>query len=142
MPKYFYIILSALVLTVLGFLVLPTYAGQKLPAQYKTASACDTVLLEFYWETCSACRKIAPFVNQAESALKAKGLHVQRINIEQESNQKLIESFNVHAVPAFFLFGGNQKMIQPIPIGSVSGANLQRILEKAVSKYRTATKCH
>ncbi|MFN7310895.1 MAG: thioredoxin family protein [Vampirovibrionales bacterium] len=141
MSKSFYITLALLVVTALGAVIIPSYAHQKLPTQYKSDSLCDTVLLEFYWEKCSACRNIAPFVDQVETNLKSKGLKVKRINIYEGDNMKMAKAFKVNAVPAFFLFGGNQKTIETLPIGSVSGANLENKIDTAISKYRASKKC-
>ena len=141
MSKSFYITLALLVVTALGAVIIPSYAQQKLPTQYKSDSLCDTVLLEFYWEKCSACRNIAPFVDQTESNLKSKGLKVKRINIYEGNNMELAQTFKVNAVPAFFLFGGNQKTIESLPIGSVSGANLENKVDAAIAKYRASKKC-
>ncbi len=125
----------------LAFVIMPSYAQQKLPVPYPDASLCDTILLEFYWQQCNACRKIAPFVDQTESALKSKGLTVKRINIYEGNNMELAKAFQVNAVPAFFLYGGNKKTIEALPLGRVSSANLQSTVDAAISKYRASKKC-
>jgi len=141
MFKSFYITLVLFVIMGLGVVVMPSYAQPKLPKQYQSNTLCDTVLLEFYWEQCGACRRIAPFVDQTEANLKSQGLKVKRINIYEGNNMQLAKSFNVNSVPAFFLFGGNKKSIQSLPIGSVSGTNLEKKIDAAISKYRASKKC-
>ncbi len=125
----------------LACVIVPSYAQPKWPAQYPSPSLCDSVLLEFYWQQCSACRNIAPFVDQTESALKSKGLTVKRINIYEGNNMALAKAFQVNAVPAFFLFGGHKKTIEALPLGRVSSANLQSTVDAAISKYRASKKC-
>ncbi len=141
MSKSFYITLALLVLTALGAVIIPSYASPKLPNQYKSDSLCDTILLEFYWEKCGACRNIAPFVDQVEINLKPKGLKVKRINIYEGNNMELANTFKVTSVPAFFLFGGNKKAIESLPLGRVSPTNLQSTVDAAISKYRAFKKC-
>jgi thiol-disulfide isomerase/thioredoxin len=141
MTRTLSILLGSLVL--LGFIAVrpPSQAQQTVPDLYQNTSLCDSVLLEFYWEKCSACRNIAPFVDQTESHLKSKGLKVKRLNIYEGNNMALANAFQVNAVPAFFLFGGNKKTIETFPIGSVSGAQLEAKVQAAISKYRTRQKC-
>jgi thiol-disulfide isomerase/thioredoxin len=141
MSKCLSITLGLFAVIALACVMIPSYAQQKLPAPYQNTSLCDTVLLEFYWEQCGACRKIAPFVDETESALKSKGLKVQRINIYEGNNMELANAFQVKAVPAFFLFGGNKKTIEALPLGRVSSANLQSTVDAAISKYRASKKC-
>ena len=58
---------------------LPVEAANELPAQFKPGSPCETVLLEFYWDKCGACKDMAPTVDGIETSLGAMGLKVKRL---------------------------------------------------------------
>jgi thiol-disulfide isomerase/thioredoxin len=120
---------------------LTVQAANELPAQFKPVTPCETVLIEFYWDKCSACKAIAPSVDALESSLKGAGLKVKRLEVYDPANTDLNKDFHVKTVPAFFLFGGNGQEIGTFPAGSITGDQLPAAVTEKVNAYKAANKC-
>lgn len=106
----------------------------------KSKSACKTVLLYFYWEKCGACRQMAPFVDEAEKALKKEGIKVKRFEVYDPNVTSIVREFQFKTVPAFFLLGESGGKTSKIKIQS-SGQNLKESVLSTASQFRSERGC-
>jgi thioredoxin-like negative regulator of GroEL len=120
---------------------LTAQAANELPAQFKPATPCETILIEFYWDKCAACKTIEPAVATLENSLRGSGLKVKRLEVYDPANTDINNAFHVKAVPAFFLFGGNGQEIATFPAGSITPEQLPKAVSDKVTAYKTSNKC-
>lgn len=85
----------------------------------------DTVLLDFYSDSCGPCRAMQPVVAQLEAA----GHPVRRVNVEQEG--ELAARFRVQGVPTFVMVSQGRE------VGRLTGAVPRRELEKLLANAGT-----
>jgi thiol-disulfide isomerase/thioredoxin len=120
---------------------IPVLAKHELPAPYKPATPCESVLLEFHWNKCAACKAIEPYVEELRTRGPAVGLSVKVIDVYAPANTPLNQAFDVNAVPAFFLFGGNGEELGAYMAGSIGGQELPEAVLKQVATYRQSQGC-
>jgi len=111
--------------------------ARELPAEYTPKSKCDTVLIEFYWDKCSACKQVAPHVATLEKSMASKGTRVETLEIYQGNNGQLARDFGVTAVPTFFLFGSDGKELKAYKAGVFQPADINN----EVTAYRKTHGC-
>lgn len=98
----------------------PGLVGQELIAEVDKSTfqgmvmdAKEPVLVEFYTDTCTYCKTMAPILGRM--AIQGDGiLRVCKINLEK--NQSYAEEYNVQGVPTFVLFRDGQM------VDSIAGA--------------------
>ena len=86
----------------------PGLVGQELIAEVDEGmfqgyvmDAHEPVLVEFYTDTCSICKTMAPVLGK----LAIQGQNVIRLcKINAEKNQSMAEKYNIQGVPTFVLF--------------------------------------
>lgn len=91
-----------------------------------TQAAPDTVLLDFYSDSCAPCRMMDPLVAQ----LVARGYPVRKVNVANEP--QLAAQFNVDAVPCFVMLC-NGREIDRVR-GATSQDRLKQMLDRAVAQ--------
>jgi thiol-disulfide isomerase/thioredoxin len=89
-----------------------------------TQAAPDTVLLDFYSDTCPPCRMMDPLVAQ----LVARGYPVRKVNVMQE--QALASQFQVTGVPCFVMLCRGREIDRQV--GATSQERLKQMLDRAV----------
>jgi thiol:disulfide interchange protein len=119
------------------FLLTQVAHAKELPQAYLPKGKCETVLVEFYWDQCSACKKVAPHVTTFEKSMSSQKMHVEKLEIYKSNNTALARDFGVRAVPTFFLFGGNGKELKAYPAGEFKPDDIST----AVTAYRKANSC-
>lgn len=85
----------------------------------------ETVLLDFYSDTCMPCRMMDPVVQQ----LAAGGAPVRRVNVAQQPD--LANRFRVTGVPCFVMLVNGQEVDRQV--GSTSAGRLQQMLARGQS---------
>jgi thiol-disulfide isomerase/thioredoxin len=90
------------------------------------AGSGQTVLLDFYSDSCGPCRQMMPTVDQ----LMAEGMPVQRVNVTQ--NPGLAQRFGVSGIPCFVMVVNGREA------GRVVGATSLGRLEQLCSLGRPA----
>ena len=73
----------------------------------------QTVLLDFYSDSCGPCREMAPAVD----ALARDGYAVKRINVTE--NRELAAKFNVTAIPCFVVVENGQEVDRVVGLTTV-----------------------
>ena len=106
----------------------------------KSKSTCKTVLLYFYWDKCSACKKMTPFVNQAEGVLKKEGIKVKRFEVYDPNNKVVVSQFDLKSVPAFVLLGESNGKTTAIKFQTI-GKNLKDAVLNTASQFRSEQGC-
>lgn len=64
------------------------------------------VLVDFYWDSCIACKKLAPALSQAEELL-ADGLRIYKVNTNYET--ELTEEYEILSRPTLIVFLNGQE---------------------------------
>ena len=92
----------------------PGLIGQELISEVDEGSfqgyvldAKDPVLAEFYTDTCTYCKAMAPTLGKL--ALASQGI-MRVCKINAQSSQKLAEKYNIQGVPTFVLFRDGQML--------------------------------
>lgn len=91
-----------------------------------TQAAPDTVLLDFYSDTCPPCRMMDPLVAQ----LVARGYPVRKVNVAQEP--QLASQFQVTGVPCFVMICRGREIDREV--GATSQERLKQMLDRAVAE--------
>jgi len=96
-----------------------------------TQAAPDTVLLDFYSDSCAPCKMMDPLVAQ----LVARGYPVKKINVMQDP--QLAARFNVTGVPCFVMLCRGREIDRAV--GATSQDRLKQMLDRAVTELSTET---
>ncbi len=83
----------------------------------------ETVLLDFYSDTCPPCRAMDPVVRQ----LAAKGYPIQKINVQNEPG--IASRFGVRGIPCFVMLVDGREADRVV--GATSGGRLEQMLALA-----------
>jgi thioredoxin 1 len=85
------------------------------------------VLVDFWAEWCTPCRKVAPLLDEIGAEMSDK---VQIVNLNIDENPETAMAYRVMSVPTLTMFKGGQ------PVQSVTGAkpkgDLVRFIESAL----------
>ena len=65
------------------------------------------LLLEFYSDTCLACRSLAPVVHALHDARLKGCIDLVMVNVDNPVNQDVVTLFQVDTIPALFVFDAN-----------------------------------
>jgi thiol-disulfide isomerase/thioredoxin len=95
-----------------------------------TAGGGDTVLLDFYSDSCGPCRMMAPVVEQ----LAAKGYPVRQINVAAEPG--VAARFGISAIPCFVMLVDGREVDRSLGLQSID--RLQQMLARGAPQ-RTPT---
>lgn len=71
------------------------------------------VLVDFYSDSCIACKRLSPSLSQAEEALKER-FHFYKVNTNFE--EELTEEYEILARPTLIVFQGGQEAGRTIKI--------------------------
>lgn len=83
----------------------------------------DTVLLDFYGDTCPPCRQMAPVVER----LAARGFPVRKVNVQREPT--LAAQFQVRGIPCFVMLVNGREVDREV--GATSSARLEQMISLA-----------
>ena len=89
-------------------------------AQFKTETASDISLVDFYADWCGPCKMLDPVLK--ELVLVDPSIKVCKVNVDK--HPELVQSMNVRGIPALFGFK-NGNMITH----HTGGCNLTKLLE-------------
>ena len=87
----------------------------------------EPVLVDFYTDGCNPCRMMAPVLQEMETEANG-GFKVVKIDAAAEAS--LAVSYNVRAVPSFFVFANGKCVGQTL--GAKSKANMKKWLEDSI----------
>ncbi len=87
------------------------------------ASGGQTVLLDFYGDTCAPCRQMAPVIDQ----LAARGYAIRKVNVAREP--ALAAQFGVDGIPCFVMVVDGREVDRVV--GSTSASRLEQMLAAA-----------
>ena len=90
----------------------------------------QTVLLDFYSDSCGPCRAMNPTI---EALIKA-GYPVQRVNVGLAGNRGLVAKFGVTAWPCFIMVANGREVDRVV--GWTSMSRLQEMYEKGSAATR------
>ncbi|CAM3508764.1 thioredoxin [Stackebrandtia soli] len=84
------------------------------------------VLVDFWAEWCSPCRKVAPVLDELATELVGQ---VQIVKVDTDANPQITRDYQVMSVPTLMLFKNGE------PIGSLIGAkpksDIRKLIESA-----------
>ncbi len=87
------------------------------------------VILDFYAKWCQPCTINLSSIEKLGKTYKNE-VEILKVNIEQ--NQKLVQHFGIHSIPAlFFIKGGNV-------IDRIFGEQLETTLEEKIQNFNSA----
>lgn len=72
----------------------------------KVLNADETVLVDFYSDSCVPCKMLSPVLSQLETELDGK-LRIYKVNVGYE--QELVERYEVQASPTLIFFRGGEE---------------------------------
>lgn len=101
----------------------PAYSNEEFASLLKKNSL---TLVDFYAQWCAPCKKMMPIVEQIEKDF-ASSLTLKKV--DAETNNSLLQAYNVASVPELILFKAGQEVWRH------SGPITQQELENAVSKH-------
>lgn len=104
-----------------------------LGAVILAASICgggETVLLDFYSDTCPPCRAMDPVVRQ----LASRGFPIQKVNVQREPG--LASRFGIRGIPCFVMLVDGREADRVV--GATSSGRLEQMLALARPSNRTA----
>ena len=101
-----------------------------LPANLLQAGTTQNILVDFYSPYCGYCTKMEPTVAELKRAYGGK-LRFLRIDITQEKNYPLQDSYKVNGTPTYMFFAPDGKALYRIV-----GAS-EKQLKRTAKKYAT-----
>lgn len=82
-----------------------------LPPELKKKSVANKLLLvDFYAEWCSTCKRMSPHVNRIVGKLSNK-VAMTQVDVEKPENTSLAQRYNIQGTPTYVVFDANGKAI-------------------------------
>lgn len=90
-------------------------------------------VIYFYAPWCSACQKFGPMLKKTLSKYSNQ-IDFQSVNIDDPMNRSLVNKFQIHAIPATFIYDRNSKVV----FGK-SGLVNEQIISKVLNNINADT---
>jgi thioredoxin 1 len=90
-------------------------------------SSKQPVLVDFWADWCSPCKKVAPVIDELSKEYKGK-IKVAKVNVDE--GREVATKFGIMSIPTFILFK-NGKIAKQI-VGAVSKNELKSILDSSI----------
>ena len=126
-----------LVIAIIAFVFTSAFASQlwitkDLPSSYDTGLTIEKafktskapLLIEFYSDTCGACRRVAPLVHTLSETRYKNRLTPVMMDVDDSDTRSIAELFGVNTLPALYIFDHHHMKKHAIPAESFVSTDL------------------
>lgn len=90
----------------------------------------EPVLVDFFTDWCMPCKMLSPILEEISKELDGQ-LNIIKINIEEDFNAKLVETYAIKGVPTMMLFKDGK--LQDTMVGAMSKDMILERLKGSIS---------
>lgn len=110
--------------------------GLTIEKAFKTSK--EPLLIEFYSDSCGACRRVAPVVHQLSETRYKNRLTTVMMDVDDPDTRSIAELFGVNTLPALYIFDHHHMKKHAIPIESfVSTELLTKTIDELLLRTNT-----
>lgn len=136
--RSFFLVIALLALVFTSAFAAQLWITKDLPSTYDTGLTIEKafktskapLLIEFYSDTCGACRRVAPVVHQLAETRYKDRLTTVMMDVDDADTRSIAELFGVNTLPALYVFDHHHMKKHAIPAESfVSNQKLTQTID-------------
>jgi thioredoxin-like negative regulator of GroEL len=145
--RSFFLVIALLALVFTSAFAAQLWITKDLPSTYDTGLTIEKafktskapLLIEFYSDTCGACRRVAPVVHQLMETRYKGRLTTVMMDVDDADTRSIAELFGVNTLPALYVFDHHHMKKHVIPAESfVSTEKLTQTIDGLLQRTNAA----